>query len=1192
MSLSGLLNVLSVTPEYKHVLEEMMLDELSPQKISVMDAAKPFTVAALWRELKRPMFVILPSPEEARNLFEQVVVWLDPTDAKHVFLYPEPDSLPYERLTTDINTVRGRMQVFEALVNLNLITETDYGRATDGEAIGGSSGFDRRLAPLVIACGTAVIQKTLDPLSFRNSMHGMSIGQMASMDAVIGKWIQMGYQSVPATEVPGTFSRRGGLLDIFPSNSDLPRRIEFFGNRVEDIRVFDPETQRSLNSVSSLEIAPARELIIDGTEDPLGSLDFSNLQPDIQSKYETDIDGLFQGHWFEDAAFYTPLFHSATLLDYIPPDGCLIIDRASNLEALLDDMELQAKGIYEGQLERSQVPTGFPKPYLSPLELFKFFDLQSRLITIERFVDDTNVTRIPFSLAPGFGGKFDMIIEGVRDLLIKGVRVVVVSNQAYRLSEVFEAAGISAPVIQDLDQLPPVNSFTLLSSTSNLIHEGWSLGEDTIFFTDAEVFGVIKRATRIKRRTVRNDAFVADMVPGDFVVHVEHGIAKFNSVIREKLDDVEREYLVLQYADEDKLYVPTDQMDRVSKYAGGGRAPVLTRIGTQEWSRIKDKVKDSARIFAQELVDLYAVRELERGISFESDTAWQQEMEAGFPYDETPDQIDAIYQIKSDMESERPMDRLVCGDVGYGKTEVALRAAFKAVMSGMQVAVLVPTTVLAQQHFNTFSQRLRPYPFKVSVLSRFVNQSDQKDAVDQIREGEIDIVVGTHRLLQNDISFKNLGLVIIDEEQRFGVMHKEKLKSLRRDVDVLTLTATPIPRTLHMALVGVRDMSTIQTPPHERVPIKTYVAEFDEILLREAILRELDRGGQVYFVHNRVKDIHLMAKKIRSLVPEAKIAVGHGQMSSDELESVMVDFGAGFLDVLICTTIIQSGLDISNANTLIVNDAERFGLSQLYQLRGRVGRGQLRAYSYFFYRQDKVLSEIAEKRLKTILDATELGAGFRIAMKDLEIRGAGSLLGTEQSGHIISVGFDLYTRILSEEVARLKLGQDETGFTDLQSQFTLSYPRITVDLPVDAYVPENYIDDLVTRLSVYRRLANVRSIDEIEDIKHDLSDRFGMLPRPVEDILFVMNIRILAFMAGVASIDKSGSGISIRLSEGIGWDRNDLALKFPDVVIGNRAAKLGGVARSSHAWRDRLIEFLERMTGNQGSHQTVIDSVD
>ncbi|HEU4783841.1 MAG TPA: transcription-repair coupling factor, partial [Ktedonobacterales bacterium] len=665
--------------------------------------------------------------------------------------------------------------------------------------------------------------------------------------------------------------------------------------------------------------------------------------------------------------------------------------------------------------------------------------------------------------ATSYGGRTRAFAQEVRKMLAERQRVVLVSMQARRLTELFGDEALlghnGIVMVSPEVDLPDTPEPGTLEVVHGRLPEGWhSRSLALTVFTDAEIFGWSKRRGE-QRRAVTPASFLAELHPGDFVVHQEHGIGRFEGLTKIESDGVAREYLLIHYAGTDRLYIPTDQLDRITRYIGMGDAvPALSKLGGAEWARAKQRTRESVRDIAADLLRLYSIRESVTGHPFPSDDEqpWLRELEEGFPYEETPDQLRAITEVKEDMERARPMDRLVCGDVGYGKTEVALRAAFKAVLDQRQVAVLVPTTVLALQHFNTFAQRLRPYPVRVELLSRFRSEKEQREVLADLVDGKVDIVIGTHRLLQKDVAFAQLGLLVIDEEQRFGVGHKERLKQMRTEVDVLTLTATPIPRTLYMALSNVRDMSVIETPPQERLPIRTFIRESDDDLIRESILREIDRGGQVFFVHNRVRGIQAIADKIRRLVPEAKVAVGHGQMPEDALEHVMLDFSAGETNVLVCTTIIENGLDIPNANTIIVNNSAFFGLSQLYQLRGRVGRAQQQAYAYFLYNKEQKLTPVAEKRLRAIFEATELGAGFRIAMKDLEIRGAGNLLGAEQSGNMNAVGFDLYSRILAEEIARMQGARKEAPILQ---------PVVSIELPIGAFIPDEYINDRALKMS-------------------------------------------------------------------------------------------------------------------------------
>jgi len=652
---------------------------------------------------------------------------------------------------------------------------------------------------------------------------------------------------------------------------------------------------------------------------------------------------------------------------------------------------------------------------------------------------------------------------------------------------------------------------------------------------------------------------------------MEPGAGIYRGLVRKAAGDTEREYLEVEYQGGDRLFVPAQQVDRLTRYVGGEAHEVtLQRLGTADWAQIKARTRRAVEDIARDLLELYATREVVPGHAFASDNQWQLELEESFPYDETRDQLQALSEVKGDMEKPKPMDRLICGDVGYGKTEVALRAAFKAVMDGRQVAVLVPTTVLAQQHYYTFEERLRAFPVKVEMLSRFRTHQEQKGILEELEAGTIDIIIGTHRLIQRDVKFGNLGLLIVDEEQRFGVGHKERLKRLRREVDVLTLSATPIPRTLYMALTGVRDMSTINTPPEDRLPIRTQVVEYDEGLVRKAILRELDRGGQVFFVHNRVQGIYQMTQQLQRLVPEASFCVGHGQMDEGELARVMLDFAAGRYDVLVCTTIIESGLDIPNVNTIIINRADRFGLAQLYQLRGRVGRSANRAYAYLLYNRHQQLTPVAGRRLEALLEAAELGAGFQIAMRDLEIRGAGEMLGPEQHGHIVAVGFDLYCRMLAQAIKRLKAAVD-SGQAAEPAALTAAEGGVVVDLPLSAHLPESYVADTALRLRLYRRLAEVGQPEEVEALQQELAERFGPLPAAVQNLLYLLRLKVLATRAGVAAVATEG---------------HDVVLRFPDLLppaVIQQAHRFGSrvavgrnrlaIAREER-WRELLVALL------------------
>ncbi|MBI3979895.1 MAG: transcription-repair coupling factor [Chloroflexi bacterium] len=1148
--------------------------------VAVLEAAKPAVVATIVRRIARPTLVLAPRPEQARQWADQLAVWLG-QDAD-VLLFPEPDALPYEPLPSDPLTVQQRMRALVALAA--------------GDPV------------VVVACGQALMQRTFGAAQLRASIHRLRRGQRVDLNRLLARWVDLGYRAEPLVDLPGTFSRRGGILDIYPPTAEWPVRIELFDDEIESLRAFDPTSQRSTGEVASVLVGPARE----GGGDPVAA-----QQP-------------LQG----------------CLLDHLADSAVAVVDEPEALQAAVEELAEQAADLRAGRIARGELPANAPEPCFLWAELAEHLarphriDLryatfeevgsrqsavgspesavesrqsavgsrESRIENRESRVggvtadcqpptadcqpptpDPRPPTRLPFRAAPLYGGRLRVFVDGLPDLLAEAARVVIVSRQSARLAELIE---------ERTGQGGEAGARPAPLSRIEMVHgslaEGWVLDQPqdgaVVLLTDAEIFGVSKARRVVRRRPVNRDAFLADLSPGDLVVHVEHGIGRFGGLVRRSVGGPEREYLLIEYAADDQLYVPVDQVDRVSRYIGtGSEPPALTRLGSQDWARAKERVRRSVRDIAAELLRLYAARHLAPGHTFSPDTAWQHELEMAFPYVETPDQLTAIEKVKEDMEAQRPMDRLICGDVGYGKTEVALRAAFKAVMDGKQVAVLVPTTVLAQQHYRTFSERLTAFPVVVEMLSRFRSEREQRDVLERLAAGGVDLVVGTHRLIQKDVRFKDLGLVIVDEEQRFGVAHKERLKQLRQEVDVLTLTATPIPRTLQMALAGVRDLSMMETPPEDRLPIKTFVLPTDDRLIREVILREMDRGGQVYFVHNRVYNIESVAHRLRELVPEASIAVGHGQMPEDQLERVMLEFAEGRYDVLICTTIIESGLDIPNVNTIVVNHADTFGLAQLYQLRGRVGRGANRAYAYLLYEKHRALTETAEKRLRAIFEASDLGAGFRIAMKDLEIRGAGNLLGAEQSGHISSVGFELYTRLLGQAVEELR--STRPGPSGRRDQVRRAEPEsAVVDLPLAASIPAGYVDDPAARLSLYRRLAEAVTVEAVDDLGRELRDRFGEPPSPARTLLFVATVRVLATQGGVKSVALQDGVVTIQLgrtAENLGW----LERSVPGVRVGHSQIRLaqqvaGGEAHPPDAIMHRPAAIRTRTAGGTAAGPT------
>ena len=1160
MSLTGLFELLGRHSTYGSLVEGLKTGKMVNQ-MAVPEAARPYLIAALWHHLRVPVIVIAPRPEDSRRFHEELLSYLGEEDSVHLFA--EPEVLPFERLVADSATNNQRLLVLAAL--------------SQAQGVARKGALENGHPPLVVASTVASLRRTLSPKALQESWHNVEVGGRVALAELFSRWVALGYQREEAVEVPGTFSHRGGIVDIYPVSSTLPARIELLNDEVESIRLFDPISQRSVGMVERIGVIPAKEVIPSLADKERVSrlierINFSNCTPAARERFQEELASLFSGRESEELSLFNGLLNDGCLIDHLPTGGLLVLDREGEIESealRLTDRAEELRATREG---RGELPVNFPSTQLSWSEFRSALEGRPRLVVTGWTGGEGG---FGFQPAPSYYGRPQQFAGHVRQLLDGGGRVVVVSRHTRRLSEVLEEAGVGATVLNSLDSSPVSGSLNLLVGT---IREGWSLpleGGGVTLLADSEIFGTSKERRPRAKTPVKREAFMSELVPGGYVVHIDHGLARFDGTVRMESDGQEKEYLVLEYAEGDKLYVPTDHLDRVSPYvATNDQGPSLTRLGTAEWSRVKERAKRSVREMAKELLELYASRQVVEGHALSPDSPWQRELEDAFPYEETSDQRRTIGEVKQDMEQPRPMDRLVCGDVGYGKTEVALRAAFKTVNGGMQVGLLVPTTVLAQQHYATFSERLSPFPVRVEMLSRFRTRKEQQEVIEGLELGTVDIVIGTHRLLQKDVKFKNLGLVVVDEEQRFGVVHKELLKNMRRELDMLALSATPIPRTLYMGLSGIRDMSTMETPPEDRLPVKTYVCEYSDDVIKEAITRELERGGQVFFLHNRVQTICMAADNLRRLVPHASIVVGHGRMAESDLEGVMVAFTRGEVDVLVCTTIIESGLDIPNANTLIIDRADRFGLSQLYQLRGRVGRGGHRAYTYLMIPRLRRITEAAGKRLKVILEAAELGAGFRIAMRDLEIRGAGNILGSEQSGHVLAVGFELYTQLLNDAVAEIRADQGIN--TDaVEGQTTMSQTRVSLSLA--AHIPEAYISHLPTRLGIYQRLTRVQRQQEVEGIREELRDRFGPLPWEADNLLYLVGLKLLAWGAGVESMNQSGSTITLTLLEPVGGARLALEKALgPLATVGNQQVRVS-VRRTDPQWTEGLLRVLERL---------------
>ena len=1116
------------------------------------DGAKPAVVAALAEG--QPVLVVAGRPDRAEAFVEELAAWCG--DDERVLYFPESDAIPYERAAVDTEAEQRRLALLQSLHH-----------------------WTRAQPPIIVAPAMALAQRTIAPDALNRAAETVRVGARLALEPFLRRLEKLGYSFEPLVETVGQAARRGGIVDLFPPDAVLPVRIEFLGDRVDSLRRYHPATQRTTELITAVEVGPAREAQPDQARvvELRAALDFSAVDLGLRPRLEDELATLERGD-ARNAGLYTPFLLHATLLDHLPADALIVTDEARDLTLLLDELDQQATAARTQLEANGKLPRGLPLPHAPRGQVIAALEDRRPGVDLQRWAGDEALT---FSPAPAFGGRLRSVFTDVMQQIRGGRRAVIVSQQSARLAELFEAEGLAAAPVPSIDAPPEPGSLTLVHGS---LAYGWTLDLPDgalALATDAEIFGFTKQRRAARPRASGREAFLAGLTPGDLVVHVEHGIARFAGLVRRALPPdsglgtpdaglapVEREYLELRYAENDRLFVPTEQVDRVDRYVGpSDHAPQLTRLGSGEWSRTKERVRRAVGRLAIDLLQLYAERELKPGHAFAEDTPWQQEMEAAFPYVETPDQLTALREIKVDMEQPRPMDRVVIGDVGYGKTELAVRAAFKAVMDGRQVGVLVPTTVLAQQHLQTFTERVSGFPLRVDVLSRFRSDAEARQVLEDLATGNIDILIGTHRMLQRDVRFKDLGLVIIDEEQRFGVAHKERLKQLRSEVDVLTLSATPIPRTLHMSLSGIRDMSTMETAPEDRLPVKTFVSEWDDHLIREAILREMDRGGQIYFVHNRVHNIELLARRLRDLVPEAELRVGHGQMPEEMLERNMLAFQKGECDVLLCTTIIESGLDIPNVNTIIINQANRLGLSQLYQLRGRVGRGAHRAFAYLLYDKNTALTETAQKRLQTIFEATELGAGFQIALRDLEIRGAGNLLGAEQSGHIGAVGYELYARMLGEAVTRMRALQ--------RGEKPPPPPPapITVDLPLTAHIPEAYIPDLNLRLSLYQRLGAIVEPAAVDDAAAELADRFGTPPPALRNLLDVVRVKALARAAGLTSVTLEEGVIVLRAPQPI-EHRDQLHGVFGEAVqVGSTQVRI----EQRGDWRGTLRGVLARL---------------
>ena len=964
---------------------------------------------------------------------------------------------------------------------------------------------------------------------YRDNIIHFKNSDIIDTEKLISKLVGIGYTRVPMIDGQGQFAVRGGIIDIFSYTDETPVRIELWDDEIDSIRFFDVESQRSVEKIQTYDVFPATEWILSEDEIDAGfekvkdevEKQLVTLGNDKKKKTQQEMDACNRLRHayadFERTRDYSKFILSFTdeiegFTDYFPKDETVfVLDEPDRIMERMELISYEYEESMKNRLEGGYVVASQTKLMRPIAEVYKNMQ-SSRLMLLSsldykpKMLKPADYLRIDARSISSYNNSFEYLADDINKYKRTGYRVVLVCNSRTRAARIvadLEELGTQSYFSEDYDK--EIMPGTVMVTYGN-IHRGFEyplIG--FVIITENDIFTSRTRKKQKKKYEGRSIAGFNELNVGDYVVHEMHGLGVYKGIEKITVEGVEKDYIKIEYAGNSNLYVLATQLDRLQKYAASDteKKPKLNKLGSVEWNKTKAKVHGAVEEIAKDLVELYSIRQNQKGYAFGPDTVWQKEFEEMFPYEETDDQLNAIADTKADMESTRIMDRLICGDVGYGKTEVAIRAAFKAVQEGEQVAYLVPTTILAQQHFNTFEQRMKNFPLKVAQLSSFRTNKEIKETLADLKKGFVDVVIGTHRLLSKDVEFKDLGLLIIDEEQRFGVAHKEKIKKLKNNIDVLTLSATPIPRTLHMSLVGIRDMSVLEEPPVDRVPIQTFVTEHNDEMIREAINRELARGGQVYYVYNRVRSIDEAAAHIQELVPQANVAFAHGQMEKRELEKIMVDFINGDIDVLISTTIIETGMDISNVNTMIIEDADKFGLSQLYQLRGRVGRSNRTAYAFLLYRRDRMLTEVAEKRLSAIREFSDFGSGFKIAMKDLEIRGAGNVLGKSQHGHMAAVGYDLYCKMLNEAVNDLKGIKNEYSF------------ETNVDLSVDAYIPSTYIKSEYQKLDIYKRIAAIESEEELSDMKDELVDRYGSLSTPAVNLLNIALIKSMAHKIGI-----------------------------------------------------------------------------
>ncbi|MFV0503708.1 MAG: transcription-repair coupling factor [Lachnospirales bacterium] len=1101
----GMKKELEITPEFKKLMT-LINDNKDVHIINSLETQKHHVTSTLEHECNRNTLIICSTDSEAQNSYEDMLYF----SSKKVYLYPSKDILFYNADLKSTEIIERRYEILNTLINEENIT--------------------------IIISASSLLDRLMPVDLFEKYKIKLEVGKSIPLDELVEKLARMGYKSRSRVEYVGHFSKRGGIIDIFPTMEENAIRIEFWGDEIDSIRQLDSMCERSINKVDSITILPIKELLYSNKilknaitnissdyETSFKSFENKGLKEEANNlsfEYHSIIDELENKILHNDNILYDYFYNDKTnILDYLKKDTIIYIDEPSKIKSCCINLFKEFSDSVTNKILQGKLLSKSLDMVITPNNIDSKLSKFTRIYYSSLYTDYklNDIPKIDFKCeyAPIIKNRFDILSNELQTFKDKNYTIIIFAgnkSSGTKLINELEKYNTTAHYVNNVFENLEANAIYV---THGSLTSGFSYPLSKVaYFGNREIFGKEKKKKKLynKKNSKKIDSY-SDLKVGDYVVHENYGIGIFSGIEKINYNGISKDFIIINYADDGTLNLPVTQLDRVEKYIGSEVGNIkIHKLGGKEWTKTKNSTKKAAAIVAKELIELYAKRQASTGFAFSTDTLWQTEFEEKFPYEETEDQINAINDVKNDMEQQKVMDRLICGDVGFGKTEVALRGAFKAVQDGKQVAYLVPTTILAQQHYNTFSERMLDYSIDVELMSRFRTQKEQKNTLKKLKSGQCDIVIGTHRILSKDVEFKDLGLVIVDEEQRFGVKHKEKLKNLRNNVDIMTLTATPIPRTLHMSLVGIKDMSTLEEPPKNRRSIQTFVMEYDESSIRDAINRELSRGGQIFFLHNRINSIEKITSDLHNLVPNATIAYAHGQMSIRELENIMKDFINNEINILVCTTIIETGLDITNANTIIVNNADNMGLSQLYQLRGRVGRSNKKAYAYLLYKKDKVITEVAEKRLEALKEFTAFGSGYKISMRDLEIRGSGSLLGEQQHGHINNVGYDLYCKLLDRAVKEL---QGEKGKEIVETK---------IDVNVSGYLPSYYIEDERQRIDIYKKIAYIDSLKEFYDMQEELEDRFGDLPNSVQNLLDIALIKCnFRKVDAISILEKKGS---------------------------------------------------------------------